>query len=94
MELRLELPDDLVALLGETTEAATSAARRSVVLDLLRHGHISQGTAAHLLGITRLDIIDLMAAYQIPSGPQTIEEFRDEVETAMRYRESKHGRFD
>jgi hypothetical protein len=94
MELRLELPDELVALLGETPEAAASTARQAVVLDLLRHGHISQGTAAHLLGITRHDIIDLTAAYHIPSGPQTIEEFRDEVAAARRHLRTKHERFD
>ena len=39
--------------------------------DLLRDAHITQGEAAWLLGITRYDILDLMARYSIPSGPQT-----------------------
>jgi hypothetical protein len=91
MELRLELPDELMALLGETPEAAASTARQSAVLDLLRHGHISQGTAAHLLGVTRHDIIDLMAAYHIPSGPQTIEELMAEVEAMEQYLRSRHS---
>jgi predicted HTH domain antitoxin len=84
VEIRIALPADVAALLGETTEAATGAARRAVILHLLREGAVSQSEAAEILGVTRHDILDLMAKYNIPSGPQTIEELLHEVEVADR----------
>ena len=82
--LTLELPEELVALLG-SPEAAAAKAREALVLALLREGQISQGKAAHLLGLTRWDILDLMVQHQIPSGPATPEELRQEVENARRF---------
>jgi predicted HTH domain antitoxin len=52
------------------------------VIDLLREGRISQGQAARLLGSTRWDILTLMARLGIPSGPETAEEMRQEIEGA------------
>jgi predicted HTH domain antitoxin len=81
--LRVELPQELVALLG-SPEAAAARAKQALVLDLLREARISQGRAAALLGLTRWDILDLMVQYEIPSGPETAEELREEVETLRR----------
>ncbi len=77
----VELPDDLVELLGSAESLAVQA-RRALVLDLLRQGQVSQGKAARLLGITRYDILDLMAEYEIPSGPLTAEELERDVANA------------
>ena len=77
--LAVEVPEDLVTLLG-SPETAAAKAREALVLQLLREGLISQGKAARLLGITRWDILDLMAQHQIPSGPQTVDEMRQEIE--------------
>jgi hypothetical protein len=91
MELRVELPDEFVALLGETPEAAASSAREAVVVSLLRNGLISEGQAARVLGLNRHDMIDFMAVHEIPSGPATIEELLDEVETIEQYLRSRRG---
>ena len=82
--LTLELPEDLVALLG-SPEAAAARAKEALVLDLLREARISQGKAAHLLNISRWDILDLMARHQIPSGPETAAEVRQEITEARRF---------
>lgn len=82
--LTLDLPEELLALLG-SPEAAAARAREALVLDLLREARISQGKAARLLGITRWDILDLMARRQIPSGPETPEELEQEIETIEHY---------
>ena len=74
----VELPDELVELLG-TAGKASERARLALVLDLLREAQISQGKAAEILGITRWDILDLMARYRIESGPETEEEMRAEL---------------
>lgn len=82
--LTVELPEDLVETLG-SPEALASQARQAFVLDLLREGQISQGVVARLLGITRYDVLDLMARYQIPSGLRTAEEMDRDLENARRY---------
>ncbi len=78
--ITVELPDELVALFG-SPEAAAARAKESLVPDLLREARISQGKAANLLGITRCDILGLMARRQIPSGPATVEEWEEKLET-------------
>ena len=77
--LPLELSEELITLLG-SPEALAAKAKEALVLELLREAWISQGKAAELLGVTRWDILDLMVRYQIPSGPATAEELRQETE--------------
>ena len=79
----LELPEELVTLLGSPDEAAATAKEALVVL-LHRDARISQGKAARLLGITRADILDLMVKHEIPAGPATPEELEQELDTIRR----------
>jgi hypothetical protein len=85
--LVVELPDELVALLG-SPEAAATRAKEALVLDLLREGQLGQSRAAELLGLTRWDILDLMARHQIPSGPETADEMAREIDAVRRFVES------
>ncbi len=79
-----ELPEDILTRLGPP-EAVSARAKEALVLELLRESEISQGKAAELLGLTRWGIIDLMAEYEIPSGPRTAEEMQEEIEAVRRY---------
>ena len=83
--LTFDLPEEIVELVGSADAAATRA-RTALVLDLLREGAISQGQAAQVLGLTRWDVLDLMGRYAIPSGPETEEDVRREIETVRRLR--------
>jgi len=80
----VELPEELVQLIG-STELTAQRIREALVLDLLRAATLSQGQAAHMLGISRWDMLDLMARYRIPSGAQSAEEVRQEVDAARRF---------
>lgn len=82
--LTLELPAEIVELLG-SPEASVERMKQALVLELLRDGQISQGKAAQLLDLTRGSILDLMAQYQIPSGPATVEELRQEIDEWERF---------
>lgn len=81
--LSVELPAELIALLGPP-DAASATIVELLVLRLLGEGRLSQGQAAELLGVTRWDILDLMASHRIPSGPETAEEMRRAIEDAER----------
>jgi hypothetical protein len=83
VEIRIELPEEVAALLGGTAQAAADGARRAVVLELLRQGRLSQGAAARALGLTRHDVIDLMAAHDVPAGPSSVAELRRDVDAAL-----------
>jgi len=49
------------------------------VMELLREGRISQGKAAELLDISRHDLFDLMATYDIPVVDMTDDELAKEL---------------
>ncbi len=89
--LAIELPDELVALLGSPEDAAAGA-KEALILELLRRSRISQGKAACLLGIDRWAMLDLMAQHQIPSGPVDADEMRRELEDLERYLDSAQAR--
>jgi hypothetical protein len=90
-DITVSLPKELAEIFESPDEAAAFA-HRSLVLELLRDAHISQGTAARLLGITRWEIIDLMGKHHIPSGPATPEELAQELEAIDRYLEKHPAR--
>ena len=77
--LTLDLPEEVAELLGPA-DAVAARLRERLILDLLGEAQLSQGQAARLLGITRWNLLDLMARYQIPSGPETAEEAQREVD--------------
>ena len=89
--LRVEVPDELVAMLG-TPEVAAVRAREALVLDLLRQARVSQGKAAELLGISRWDLLELMVEHRVESGPETAEEMTQEIEDMRRWAESQGPR--
>jgi predicted HTH domain antitoxin len=79
--ITIELPGDLVAAL-DSLDGIEDRAWQALVLDLLRDAQISQGKAARLLGVTRYDILNLMAQHHILSGPLTAEEMQRDTENA------------
>ena len=77
--LTLDLPEDVVALLGAPDEAAAEA-KQLLVVELLRRGQIGQSRAAEVLGTTRWGILELMGRYDVLQGPETAEELERELE--------------
>ena len=69
--VRVDLPQELIALLGESPERVADAARKALVRYLLRVGKLSQGKAGELLGVDRWGVLDLMVEHDIQSGPAT-----------------------
>jgi len=77
VNLQLELPDELLGTLREQDLAVK--AKEALVMELLREHQISQGKAAHLLGMNRDDLFSLMAKYQIPFIDLTEAELDEEL---------------
>ena len=78
--LTLELPPELVELLG-SEEAAKRAAKVAVILDLVRRGRVSRARAAELLGLTLWDLPALLAEYRMPWFDYSPEDLARDVKT-------------
>ncbi len=81
LRLEWELPDEAF---GEEFDEATfvSTVKKEVVMRLLKDRRISQGKASELLGISRHDLFDLMARYDIPVTDLSPEEMAQEFAQA------------
>lgn len=77
LRLEWELPDEAF---GEDFDETTfvSTVKVEVVMRLLKDRRISQGKASELLGISRHDLFDLMARYDIPVTDLSPEEMTQE----------------
>ena len=78
--VKMDLLQELIALVGDSPERVAVEARKALVLELLRMGEISQGKAGEFLGLDRRGVLDLMAEHNIESGPATIEALEREVD--------------
>lgn len=77
--LPIDLPDDLLAAIGE--ERAQSLAREAIVVKLYELGEISTGHAAELLALSRREMLDLL-------GRHGVSEFDDATDIGE---ESRRG---
>lgn len=76
--LEVQVPDSLREL-GFTDEEIRLEVPVQLVLKRFRQRTISSGKAAHLLGLTRRDFLDLLAAEGLPLFDPTESELEDEV---------------
>jgi predicted HTH domain antitoxin len=69
---------------AENREKALQKAKEGYVMALLEIGEISSGRAAKILGVSRLDMIEIMNKWGISifDDSQDLEELRQEVEQA------------
>ncbi|WP_254175302.1 UPF0175 family protein [Planktothrix pseudagardhii] len=73
-----------IQLSAENREKALEKAKQGYVLALLEIGEISSGRAAKIMGVSRLDLIEIMNKWGISifDDSQELEELRQEVEQA------------
>ena len=79
--IKIDLDDDLAALLQQTNQPVQSAAREMIVLELYRRGTVSSGKAAELLGMPRLTFIQHASRLGIPHIDMTADEWEAEKTT-------------
>ena len=73
-----------IQLSAEIREKALQKAKEGYVMTLLEVGEISSGRAAKILGVSRLEMIEMMNKWGISifDDSQSLEELRQEVEQA------------
>jgi predicted HTH domain antitoxin len=72
--IHFDLPIDISASLHSKAE---QQAKIAYIMTLLKHGEISSGVAGKLLGISRLEVLELMSQYGVTIFP---EQSREELE--------------
>ena len=80
--VRIDLDEELVAVLEEVGWPARESVRKLIVLELYREGLISSGRGAELMGVHRADFIERAGQQGIPYFQMTREELRREVDQA------------
>jgi predicted HTH domain antitoxin len=78
-EIRIEIDEDVLGLLGESTEQIERHALEMIVLELYRRHTLSAGRAAMLLGMDKLSFIRWSGSLGIPYFDLTAEELREEL---------------
>ncbi len=73
-----------IQLSSEVQEKALQKAKEGYVMTLLEVGEISSGRAGKILGVSRLEVIEMMKKWGISlfDDSQDLEELRQEVEQA------------
>ena len=87
--ITIEVPDQLLALLGSEDEIGKEA-KRSLVLSLVGRGKISRGKAAELLGMNLWDLPEFLSEYRIPWFDYTREQLEEDI-AALRNLDEKAG---
>jgi predicted HTH domain antitoxin len=73
-----------IQLSAEVREKALNKAKEGYVMALLEVGEITSGRAGKILGVSRLEVIEMMNKWGISlfDDSQSLEELRQEVEQA------------
>ena len=78
----VELPDEILPLLGPTPAEVSACLKQLALIDLFRRGEVSGRYAAEVLGMSKSDFIDLLAEHEVPYLDLSEEELRRDVEVA------------
>jgi len=76
----IELPPELIELLGSEEEARKEA-KVALVLDLVRRGKLSRAKAAEFLEISLWDLPALLGQYRIPWFDYSAEDLQRDLQS-------------
>ncbi len=76
--ITVQVPDDVVEYWETPNELAATLSTLSVV-ELVRKGILSQGKAAELLNLSRWELMDLLARYDVPTANFSIDELNRQI---------------
>ena len=93
IRLEMELPDGLV---DKTFEAELlKGFKEEAALRLFKEGKVSSGFAARLIGISRLEFLNLLQKRAIPFVEYTLEDFHHDTEVMEKFeREADRNKAD
>ena len=78
--LIIELPDDLLNLLARTPRELAKEMRLAAAIEWYREGRVSQGHAALIAGLNRVEFLDGLFRARVPACQVTVDELMEEVD--------------
>lgn len=81
--INIEYPESLANSLRLKGKEFENEMRINSLVKLFELGKVSSGTAAKVLGLTRLDFLDLLSKYKVSSlEPYDSDDLRDDIANA------------
>jgi predicted HTH domain antitoxin len=90
--LQITLPKQVLLSLGLTSEDAERAFWKFLILQLVRDAQISTGKAAEMLGLSKYQVVQLMAGEGIPYFNYSKEELEEELKNIDEWLSTHHDR--
>jgi predicted HTH domain antitoxin len=81
-EITITIPDESLAAVAQTPEAAGSELRMLAAVKLFELKKLSSGAAARLAGISRVEFLSRLGDYGAATFQQTEEELQHEIRNA------------
>jgi predicted HTH domain antitoxin len=88
VEIRIEIPDELAAVLRRTPEELGYDLRLRALAGLVERGLISSGRAAELAGVSRREFLDWCGRWHIRIHRWSDSELEHEIDQARRESEA------
>ena len=82
IEISLSLPRDLIGALDVPQSGLPKLVKESFAIDMFRQNRISSGKAAELLGVTKLEFIQLLGRHGVSYFTQDPQELENELTQA------------
>lgn len=79
----IELPESLLTPFAGTPETFAREVRLAAAIEWYREGRVSQGKAAEIAGLSRIDFLDALYRAKVPACQVTVDEVMEEVERAV-----------
>jgi predicted HTH domain antitoxin len=79
MTIEVTVPEEVLAALRKTPQEVARDVRVSAAVEWYAEGLVSQGKAAELAGLSRVDFLDELARRKVPVIQMTIEELKAEI---------------
>jgi len=75
----INLPESVISVFGESEDVRGESILEAAVVKWFELGRISQGKAAEILGISRADVLDVLAQYRVSPWQYTDAELDEEL---------------
>ncbi|WP_372948783.1 UPF0175 family protein [Mariniphaga sp.] len=81
--INIEYPESLANSLKLRGKDFENEMKTTSLVKLFELGRVSSGTAAKVLGLTRLDFLELLAKYEVsPYGQYDIDDIKEDIKNA------------
>jgi len=81
-QITITFPDESLASLAATSDEASAELRMLAAVKLFELKKLSSGAAARLAGVSRVEFLERLGDYGVPTFQQTEEELLDEIRNA------------